>query len=38
MIASAPASKTNVSRRRAERGEGGLIGVSTGSGPSVINP
>src|SRR6476620_4099455 len=37
MIASAPASKTNVSRRRAGRGEDGAAWTSTGSGPSVIN-
>src|SRR4029079_7363093 len=36
-MASTPASNTNVSRRRAERGEDGAAWASTGSGPSVIN-
>jgi hypothetical protein len=35
-MANTPASKTNVARRFAERGEGGEAIVSLGSGPSLI--
>jgi hypothetical protein len=36
-MANTPASKTNVARRFAERGEGGEAIGSAGSGPSVID-